>query len=350
MSFCQEVLECDETNEDVKNELNETNENNTMNSSSDSGFDSSDAEESINDEDEDSTCALDELFVEEVEDLRTENRISNVIEDYDGDFGIFTESDIEEWKRKEEVLIRRYEEGYYRSKETRGGVYKQIVDALKPYITKEALSQLAHPWHTQRNEAMNQSVSAFAPKGRTYSLTASLDCRVALAAGTQIVGYEQLWRLIFAAFHLDFDEDIASYLRQMDVEKNQKRETSQTTTGKRKRSQSKYEKLRKEHQNDIAAQAAGKQYQSGIALRQATKKAKKNTSRATRNPKGTPKEKLRCAWHHTNYCRILGHALPTSKDCFMHRKTKAQRNEATIHIMEEHIAGELKSGSTKKGK
>ena len=108
MSFCQEVLECDEMNEDVKNELNETNENNTMNSSSDSGFDSSDAEESINDEDEDSTCALDELFVEEVEDLRTENRISNLIEDYDGDFGIFTESDIEEWKRKEEILIRRY--------------------------------------------------------------------------------------------------------------------------------------------------------------------------------------------------------------------------------------------------
>jgi hypothetical protein len=114
---------------------------------------------------------------------------------------------------------------------------------------------------------MNQAVSAFAPKGRTYSLTASLDCRVALAAGTQIVGYEVLWKLIFAAFHLDFDEGIASYLRQMDEKKQKKRETSQTTTGKRKRSQSKYEKLHKEQQHDIAAQAAGRQYESGIALR-----------------------------------------------------------------------------------
>ena len=132
------------------------------------------------------------------------------------------------------------------------------MQALEPYITEEVLLQLAHPWHTQKNEAMNQTVSAFAPKGRAYSLTASLDCRVALAAGTQIVGYEALWKLIFAAFHLDFDEDITSYLRQMDADKQQKRETSQTTTGKRKRSQSKYEKLWKEQQQDIAAMAAGK--------------------------------------------------------------------------------------------
>jgi hypothetical protein len=32
----------------------------------------------------------------------------------------------------------------------------------------------------------------------------------------------------------------------------------------------------------------------------------------------------------------------------MHDKTKAQRNEATIHIIEEHIASELQSGTTKK--
>ena len=98
------------------------------------------------------------------------------------------------------------------SKETRSDVYKQIVDALKPYITKESFIQLAYPWHTQRNEAMIQAVSTFAPKGRTYSLTASLYRRVVLAAGTQIVGYKTIWRLKYAAFHLDFDEDIASYL------------------------------------------------------------------------------------------------------------------------------------------
>ena len=83
-------------------------------------------------------------------------------------------------------------EGYARSKETRSDVYKQIVGALKPYITKETLIQLAHRWHTQRNEAMDQVVSTFAPKERTYSLTVSLDYRVALADSTQIVDYETL--------------------------------------------------------------------------------------------------------------------------------------------------------------
>jgi hypothetical protein len=76
-----------------------------VNASSDSGFCSSDAEDSVSDDDDGSTCSLDELFVEEVEDLKTENRISSVVGDYEGDFGIFTESDIEEWKRKEELLL-----------------------------------------------------------------------------------------------------------------------------------------------------------------------------------------------------------------------------------------------------
>ena len=47
------------------------------------------------DDDEGTTCSEDELFVEEVEDLKTENRILSVVDDYEGDFGIFTESDVE---------------------------------------------------------------------------------------------------------------------------------------------------------------------------------------------------------------------------------------------------------------
>ena len=50
----------------------EQNINEYFNASSAPGFCSSDAEVSITDGDDGSTCSLDELFVEEVEDLRTE--------------------------------------------------------------------------------------------------------------------------------------------------------------------------------------------------------------------------------------------------------------------------------------
>ena len=103
------MQQCDKKNEYRKIEENK---NENVTASSDSGFCSSDAEDSVTDDDDGSTCSLDELFVEEVEDLRTENRISSVVEDYEGDFGIFTKSDIKEWKKKEEILLRRYAEGY----------------------------------------------------------------------------------------------------------------------------------------------------------------------------------------------------------------------------------------------
>ena len=81
-------------------------------------------------------------------------------------------------------------------------MYKEILTLYQPYITPEALEQLAHPFHTQCNEAMNQSVSCFAPKGKTFSKTESLDTRVAIAEGVQVLGYEFFWELIYADFDL----------------------------------------------------------------------------------------------------------------------------------------------------
>ena len=66
--FLCEIDRCDEKSEyeNMKNEINEN-----IDTSSDSGFCSSDAEDSVTNDDEGSTCSLDELFVEEVEDLKT---------------------------------------------------------------------------------------------------------------------------------------------------------------------------------------------------------------------------------------------------------------------------------------
>ena len=58
--------------------------------------------------------------------------------------------------------------------------------AYNQYCNPAMLAQLCHPWSTQKNKAMNNSVNAYATKGKTYSLTTSLDTRVAIAAATQI--------------------------------------------------------------------------------------------------------------------------------------------------------------------
>ena len=78
------------------------------------------------------------------------------------------------------------------------------------------LQQLCHPWSTQKNEAMNNSVNAYAAKGKTYSLTTSLDTRVAIAAATQVLGYHQLWTQIYNAFDIELDGNLSSHLRSRD--------------------------------------------------------------------------------------------------------------------------------------
>ena len=67
--------------------------------------------------------------------------------------------------------MERFENGYYRCKKKHSVAYEKIVTLYKPYIQEENLRELAHSWHTQVNEAMNKSVSAFAPKGKTFSTT-----------------------------------------------------------------------------------------------------------------------------------------------------------------------------------
>ena len=84
-----------------------------------------------------------------------------------------------------------------------------------PYITEEALRMLAQPYTTQSNEAMNKSVSAFAPKGKTFSKTESLDTRVCIAAGIQILGHHDFWVLIFEDFGMTADGNLRKFLKGM---------------------------------------------------------------------------------------------------------------------------------------
>ena len=90
--------------------------------------------------------------------------------------------------------------------------------AYVPYITVEALTQVNHPWYTQKNEAMNTSVSTFAPKGKTYSMINSLLARVSIASGISIAGHDKFWENVASELEFNFDNDFISQLKVRDRE------------------------------------------------------------------------------------------------------------------------------------
>jgi hypothetical protein len=290
---------------------------------------------------EDFGVSDDEMVEESVKEIEDRHKVSSAVDDYGSESMIFTEADLEAWKSKEKALHNRFKNGYYRCKIKNSGMYKEILDLYSPYVTEEALRMLHHPYHTQRNEAMNQSVSSFAPKGKTYSCTESLDARVMIAAGIQILGYEEFWKQIFEEFSIPFDDNLAQYLRQMQNKKDAKKAKSKTKEGKTKRSKQKLAKMSDEHAKDMAAQKEGCTYESGIAMKHAQRGAKQTLTASKRNPKGTPKSKMRCKYWHEQYCTTYGHSSSKSNECFMFRKSKAERDAASQAIMDDCIEREL---------
>ena len=126
----------------------------------------------------------------------------------DVDEAIFTPVEMEKLKDKEKDLLERNAKGYYRCKVKHAKLYEEISTAYAPYITKPMLLQLSHGWSTQKNEAMNTSVASYAPKHKHYSTTTSLDTRVAISGGVQVLGYHTFWSRIFHQFGLVPDEGL----------------------------------------------------------------------------------------------------------------------------------------------
>jgi hypothetical protein len=83
--------------------------------------------------------------------------------------------------------------GEYRSKVLHAREYEQIKTALAPYMTDDKLGELHHLFDSQKNESFNKSVSKYAPKGRTYSMTMALKARICIAAGVANAGAHEYW-------------------------------------------------------------------------------------------------------------------------------------------------------------
>ena len=264
------------------------------------------------------------------------NYVQKFEETYNDAANMFAPTELDDLRKRELALMERNEKGYYRSKVKHAQLYGEMSLAYQPYITKPMLRQLQHPWSTQKNEAMNQSVASYAPKGKTYSLTNSLDTRVAIAGCVQILGYLEFWSLVFAAFDIELDDNLRKHLRNRDSAKMKKRTKDKSIKGKKLRSKRKYEKLDQANEDWLEMQRTGVGYQTGMAVQ-----AKKNLPRpADRNPKGTPKELLRCVYYPT-FCNRLGHRDARSKQCGMHGKSAKERVDANKSMLETALAGEM---------
>ena len=223
-----------------------------------------------------------------------------------------------------------------------------MTTSFKTYITPDMMKQLNHPHSTNPNESMNTSVAAFAPKGKTYSLTASLDTRVAIAGAIQVVGYFNFWKQVFDEFGITMDVNLRLHLETRDKVKGSKRAVSKTIKGKKARSEQKYSKYNKSAADYLKSMKNGMFYESGVAVATA-KKSLKDTVK-DRNPPGTAPEDFVCIYYHPLYCTKRGHKFCSSPKCVMKTKSKDERSAATKFIADETVQSEIKRAANEGGK
>ena len=82
---------------------------------------------------------------------------------------------------------------------------------------------LAHPWSTQLNEVMNNSVQSVTPKTKNFYGTISLKIRIGIAARLLEIGHHVFWTRVFRKIDLDMNSAFASSLQARDKKKNKKR-------------------------------------------------------------------------------------------------------------------------------
>ena len=110
---------------------------------------------------------------------------------------------------------------------------------------------LCHAWSTQLNEAMNNSVSAYAPKTKNFGGTLSLKTRVGIAAAVMALGYYQFWSRVYKKLGLDMDDVFKASLLARDKKKSQKKKRQKSTGGKLKRRKTEFSKFSDQHKEQM---------------------------------------------------------------------------------------------------
>ena len=137
---------------------------------------------------------------------------------------IFSTTDLDALKEKEKNLRAKEDSKYFRNKEVDSNLYEQIMECMKPYLADDKLKMLMHPWSTQLNEALNNSISSYAPKTKMFCRTMSLRTRIVIAAVVQGLGYLAFWTRVFQELGITMDHAFASSLTARDRKNNRKRE------------------------------------------------------------------------------------------------------------------------------
>jgi len=116
----------------------------------------------------------------------------------------------------------------YRCKEKNASLYEALNGIILRFITLDRLLEVGHGGDTNVNESLNNTISHFAPKNRTYSGTVSLQSRILMAIGIHLVGYDVYFEQLFLSMGIEPEAGTLYHLSSVQKMRKKKLDTSRT--------------------------------------------------------------------------------------------------------------------------
>ena len=112
------------------------------------------------------------------------------------------------------------------------------------FITKEALDEVGHGHDTQVNESLNNTISWYAPKNKTYSGTWSLWNRIAIALGVHSIGAKDHFQRLLSKLGIKITPAVEHYMTKQEPTRTRRMETFKKKAVKQERNKKLHDKLK----------------------------------------------------------------------------------------------------------
>ena len=236
---------------------------------------------------------------------------------------------------KKEKQIERHSNGHYRSMVDHEQLHHQMMTCLLDFISREKMEMLNHKNDTSLNEALNNSVMSFAPKNKCFSGTKSLEARVCIAMGVNIVGHYKFWKLVFAKLGITMTDSLIKVLQQKDEHLKRKKIRDKQGKYKLKRTDGVRHKIKEQIKQDQIAEKEGKSYHSCSALEhKSAKTVILETLKSQRKSNKTYEKDKRTCKYYPLFCHGIGHTTAGDKRCDMNKKSKEDKKIASDNMQE----------------
>jgi len=220
---------------------------------------------------------------------------------------------------------------YYRCKERDNEVYDLMKMVMDKYVSLERLDEVGHGLDTQINESLNNTISWFAPKNKTYCGTMSLAGRIHLAIGVILMGYKTYVVELLARLGIDATPGIRKHLHNLSLRKEKGKTLHCSMEYKRKRQQGNIDNMRKQ-----MVHAEKRRRRGGVFYR--PNEGMNNCIPAPPTPVLDPKgNEVKVCPH----CGKTGHVSKRSKSCDENVSKVVERAKEKEYERQANIAGNI---------